>query len=312
MALTEEQLKLRKSGIGSSDVAAIVGLSTYASPIDIWLDKTGRGRGFTGNVATRIGDALEPLIAQLYAERVGARLSEPRQTHVHPEIPWMLATPDRIAHFDSLSKVVECKHDSYGVKAWGEEGTDEIPDDYMCQVNWQLDVMGLDEADVAALIGQKLSVYHVRRDDELCAQLREAAAAFWRDHVLADVQPPIDGSDGAKSYLARKHPDGNGLIVAASTADDELADKLSAAKRALDTAETNAETLMNMLRERIGDNDGMQGATWKATWKKAKDGRKVDWEAVAHELRIPPEVLAKHTKVTPGSRRFIFKITKEG
>ncbi len=319
MTLSAEQLERRKSGIGSSDISAIVGLSSWASPIDVWLDKTGRGKGFEGNVSTRIGNALEPLISELYAERTGARLSEPAQTHAHPIEAWRLATPDRVAHFgDNARKVVECKNAMYGVAEWGDDGTDEIPQAYICQVQWQLDVLGLDDADVAALLGQKLHVYHVKRDVELCAQLREAAWLFWRDHVIADVQPPIDGSEGTKDYLARKYPQNNGLMVAADVKADEIAERLTRAKVALDAAELDAATLGNLLRERIGDNDGIEGADWKATWKRAKDSRKTDWEAVARAFgqhvpaAVQAEALQRFTTTKPGSRRFLFTPPKEG
>lgn len=311
MGLSAAQLELRRSGIGSSDIAAIVGLASWGSAIDVWLDKTGRGKDFTGNVATRIGNALEPLIAELYAERTGARLSEPAITHVHPTDTWRLATPDRVAHFDVQQKVVECKNDMYNTGDWGDDGTDQIPDGYLCQVQWQLDVLGLHEGDVAALIGQKLHVYHVRRDEELCGQLREAGARFWRDHVIADVQPPLDSSEGTKSYLERKHPRNNGLMVAASVDDDDLAARLASAKIALDSAKDAAELLMNQLRARIGDNDGMQGDSWKATWRRSKDKRKTNWEGIARELGVTPELLARFTTIEPGSRRFLFTPPKE-
>ena len=38
----QEWLQARKLGIGGSDVAAILGLSKYKSPYQLWLDKTSR------------------------------------------------------------------------------------------------------------------------------------------------------------------------------------------------------------------------------------------------------------------------------
>ena len=39
-ATREEWLKARKLGLGGSDMAAVLGLSPWRSPIDVWLDKT--------------------------------------------------------------------------------------------------------------------------------------------------------------------------------------------------------------------------------------------------------------------------------
>lgn len=38
----EEWLKYRMMGIGGSDAGAICGLNPYVSPIDVFLDKSGR------------------------------------------------------------------------------------------------------------------------------------------------------------------------------------------------------------------------------------------------------------------------------
>ncbi len=38
----EEWLQVRKTGIGSSDAAAAIGLCPYKSQLELWLEKTGR------------------------------------------------------------------------------------------------------------------------------------------------------------------------------------------------------------------------------------------------------------------------------
>lgn len=38
----DDWLAVRRTGIGSSDAAAAVGLNPYMSPLELWLDKTGR------------------------------------------------------------------------------------------------------------------------------------------------------------------------------------------------------------------------------------------------------------------------------
>lgn len=37
-------LKLRRRGIGGSDVAAILGLSKWRTPLEVWQDKTATAR----------------------------------------------------------------------------------------------------------------------------------------------------------------------------------------------------------------------------------------------------------------------------
>ena len=41
----EQWLEVRRGGIGSSDAAAAVGLHPYKSPLQLWMEKTGRDGG---------------------------------------------------------------------------------------------------------------------------------------------------------------------------------------------------------------------------------------------------------------------------
>jgi putative phage-type endonuclease len=309
--LTQQQLELRRQGIGSSDIAAICGLSRWASPIDVFLDKVNGTRLIENTIPLRMGHALEPLIAELYAERTTHHL-DICNTIVHPTRSWQLATPDRLAVIGKVGsqmlKVVECKK-AWSSDGWGEEGTDQVPQDYLVQTQWQMDVAGLDEADIAVLMGHRFAIYCVRRDDELCEQLRVAAESFWIHNVLAKQPPPIDGSEGMKRYLSEKYGTPDKVMLESDDGVSQLAVQLARVKEEIETLTSKEELLKNRLRDFIGDSYGVQGDCWKATWGKCKDGKKVDWEAVAKELGAAPEVISRHTKTKPGHRtlRFTWK-----
>ena len=66
----------RKTAIGASEAAAILGLSPYETQWDVFLRKTGQAPEFSDSVYTRAGDALEPLIGQLYEERAKERIGD--------------------------------------------------------------------------------------------------------------------------------------------------------------------------------------------------------------------------------------------
>lgn len=42
MPITQKQREFRRSHIGSSDIAAILGKDPYKTAYDVWLDKTGQ------------------------------------------------------------------------------------------------------------------------------------------------------------------------------------------------------------------------------------------------------------------------------
>jgi len=299
-------LAARKHGIGSSDIAAVCGLSSWASPIDVWLEKTGRSqRGESDDLHFEIGRALEPLIADRYTRQLGEPVENTGKLYGSVERPWQLATPDRLR---PDGKPVECKV-SYTSDGWGEPGSDEVPQQYICQVQWQLDVLGQEFGHIAAIIGRSFRVYTVRYDADLCEALRSAAERFWNDYVLADVQPPVTEHERDQAYLQSKFNAYDAArIKQAEPPDDELATLYAAACAAEETAEREAMLYGNQLRERIGEAEGIDGLYWRATWKAPKAANTVDWEAVASELHPPRELIAKYTAPKNASRRFLFKM----
>ena len=303
--LTAEQILERRRGIGSSEIAAVCGISSWGSPLSVWLSKTGQAAANDADVLHfDIGDALEPVCARWYARRMGELLEDPKRVFHHPDREWQCAMPDRLRKNDG--RPVECKV-SYTSEGWGDEGSDEVPQEYLCQVQWQLDVLGADFAHIAAIIGRQFRVYTVRRDDDLIAALREAGERFWHDYVLTGVQPPVTAHDADRKWLQERFAKyESGQLIKAEAVHDEVARGYAEARTRLESAEADEMLFGNMLRELIGDAEGVTGDGWKATWKAPKPGSKVDWEAVAKELGASPALIAKHTVPKQASRRFLF------
>lgn len=61
-----EWLQLRKNGIGGSDAGAICGLNPYASPLSVYMDKTGGLEEKEDNEAMRQGRDLEEYVARRF------------------------------------------------------------------------------------------------------------------------------------------------------------------------------------------------------------------------------------------------------
>ena len=115
----------------------------------------------------------------------------------HPVYEWMLATPDRLV-LDAdgqVERILEIKASFGAWDEWGDEGTDEIPDAYVIQVQHQMEVLNIDICDVAVLLsGYNFRVYTVFRNDALAQKLIEQCGSFWNDNVLPISPPPVDGS----------------------------------------------------------------------------------------------------------------------
>ena len=67
----EEWLAARKNGIGGSDAAAILHLSEWSTPFDVWLDKTGKAEDKPDNLNMMIGRELEETVARLWEQETG-------------------------------------------------------------------------------------------------------------------------------------------------------------------------------------------------------------------------------------------------
>lgn len=192
-----EWLAARKTGIGSSDAAAVCGLSPYRSALEVYLDKTGQLADREPSAPMRWGLRLETAIAAAYEEETGRRLESAPAILRHDDHPWMLASIDRLATEDG--RIVELKTARAALSAtnvyigpsmdWGPAGTDQVPEGYLIQVHHQMAVSGIDRADVAVLIGgQDFRVYELARNERLVANLLEIEAAFWQQ--VLDRRPP--------------------------------------------------------------------------------------------------------------------------
>lgn len=297
-----EWLEARRKCITGTDVAAIEGLSKYNSPMSVYLDKLGLSEPIQENETMKWGKALEPVIADRWASEKGVKISQGEFLR----LGIYGGTPDYVADDRTLLEVKTAGH--YSSKFWGETGTDLIPDSYMCQVQWYLMLLGLEKAELAALIGgQDYRVYQIERNDKLIDMLTRDADRFWFEHVEKKQAPAIDGTQSSSDYLRQFFPKStSGNIIQAPYELLEEIQHLNSVKKQKKILEEREKELENKVKSAIGDNDGIQDRMFKITWKSAKDSTKTDWEQVARELCASPELIARHTDTRPGSRRFIF------
>ncbi|WP_308296174.1 lambda-exonuclease family protein [Streptomyces sp. ISL-96] len=198
----EQWHEVRRSGIGGSDVAAILGLDKYRGPRHVFEAKHGRDTE-ADNEAMEFGRELEDVIARSFSRRANVPILTPPGTLVHNEHAWMLANVDRYALDETGAVVapVECKNRSeYQADDW-EEG---VPDSPAIQAHWYMAVGGWDYAWVAALIGGNRLRYHrLERDEELIGYLTEHCGTWYQKHVVEGFPPPADGLEATKELLGR-------------------------------------------------------------------------------------------------------------
>ncbi len=265
MKMTREQwLEQRRSGIGGSDAAAILGVSKWKSPLDVWLEKTGRAEETKESEAMYWGTVLEEPVARKYMEVTGRKIERCNDILVHPDKPFVIASVDRLVCPDGKKRPrvkgkiitdrgLEVKTaNAFVASDWGESGTDEVPEYYLPQPMHYMAVTGCRSWDVAVLIGgSDFRIYHIERDDELIRLMLEAEEQFWHDHVLKDVPPPVDPEIDHKAVDMLYGFSGDEIVLPDEAVEIKARlDQISRDKKALDA---EYKTLRTRLKDLIGD-----------------------------------------------------------
>jgi len=303
----EEWLSVRGNGIGSSDAAVAVGISPYKSPLELWLEKTNRqpAPDLSDNDAVFWGTTLEHIIANVYAERTGAKVRKVNAVLQHPEYLFMLANLDRLVlHPTDGNGILEVKTAGLHSAPFWEEG---VPDSYQCQVLHQLAVTGKEWCDVAVLIGgQDFRIYRVIRDDAKIADLIQREEQFWQC-VVQDVPPAVDGSESSGKALVSMYPSDKGdvLDLTEDMGMNKLFGEYWSYRQQRETAEDQENLLKQRLQERLGFASGAVLDSGKISWRKSKDSTETDFKKLTAEN---PELVARYEVSKPGSRRFLVQI----
>jgi putative phage-type endonuclease len=288
-------LAMRRTGIGGSDVSALVGMSRWEAPIELWEDKTGRVPLVDGYLSeeAEMGVLLEPVVRDRFARvhSLEVRLAGMFRSTAHP---WMLANPDGlVVTADGLEGYEGKTCGPWQAHEWGSFDDPLVPDHAELQAHWGMAVTGLPGWWVACLIAGQHNVYrYVARDDAIVNDLVEISKDWWDTHVLGDVEPPPDGSDAYKEWVSKRYR--------ASTADKSVEvdaeefDDLVRQRQKLMQAEKDAvsdhEALKNRVRRTCGDAESVRsGPNVLATWKTTKKFKQAEFRK--HE----PEKAAKYT-----------------
>lgn len=301
----DEWLAWRRTGIGASDIAGILGLSPWASPYSVWATKVGLVTDDDATEAMEMGLALEPSIAAMFHRKTGLYVANPQLRVTHPELPWARATLDGNVYDhpnpdpDALPLgILESKVTADSPTAWA----DDIPMQYLCQTQWQMFVTGAEHAWVAAFHaswGLKFRIYEVERDqsdiDYIVGRVRE----FYEQHVLTGEPPEVDAHHATSDVLRRLPADPDAEIDLSRL--DEHYNRLCALKTLTKNQESVITELENRLKAAMGEaTEGFVNGQRVITWRPASR-RSIDVGALR---AARPEIADEFTTVTE-SRRFL-------
>lgn len=310
----------RMSGIGGSEIAAVMGKNKYKTPHQLWLEKSFKVPPFTGNAATLKGQILEDAVAKFYEEATGNAV-EIDTTHYRAEdAPWLCGNIDRKIIGGGI---LECKtsrrnpsddetEDGYqwGIGNQYDEdkklvaADEQIPLNYYLQVQHYMCLTGAEFADVAVLFltsdFQPFRVYRVNRNEEVIAKIKTAAHDFML-MVLEDVEPPMSDAEQAQN-LAHTVSVSESVEVG-----KRVIEQLRKVRAELKLLEEEEKMLTDKIKAKLGDADtGTVGGKVAVTWK-TRGVTKVDTKRLKAEQS---KIYDEYSYTTP-TRYFILKGEKK-
>jgi putative phage-type endonuclease len=291
-----EWLAERRTGLGGTDLPKILGVSRFGGPMDVFMEKQGLTAPLIQTEAMEWGNLLEDPVARKYAAKTGRKVRHAADFLRHPDFPFLYANLDRWSDKPGTPRrVLEVKTSGeFAAKDFGEEGTDQVPPDYLLQAMHYLSVTGKDIADLAVLIGgQKHRIYTIERDDELIRGMLEVAEKFWRD-TEQGIPPEIDGSEGSSLYLTHKYRDEG----TERPMDDDLAltaTRYADLKAQAKEREVEIGTVGNKLRDLMGNARWAEGSGVRVLYSERRGATTVKWDQLVKSLDIDPSVVAEFT-----------------
>jgi putative phage-type endonuclease len=328
MSITDDFHAERRSGLGGSDLGAILGLNPWRTPFAVWQEKTGRAEPFTGNLQTRFGSYAEEFVAREYSERTGRQVQRYTAMLRHRQAPL-------IGHVDRLVVPAGAKRASHrheirtnlGLEAktahalaaargddWGEDGTDQVPQSYLVQCATYMALTECQHWDLACLFGNSdFRIYHLIRDAELEAMLIDEASRWWQNHVIADIPPDPSSEAEARQRWAAHVP---GKVIDLDHDTLALLREYAALKEQERAIESELKAVRDRLIPALADADAVtHGAVTMATFRANKDSIKVEWKSAFSEATqdvnpaVIEECLKRYTTIQPGAR--VLRLAKE-
>jgi len=192
----EDWLKIRRSGVGGSDVAGIMKMSPFATPLDVYLDKIGESKPIEENARMIAGRFLEPAVANMFADMfTDYKLVKDTHMRFHKDYPYMFANTDYLIKApDGSYGVLEIKTtNSWYAKTW----TDDVPAQYYLQLMYYIGIMDFQFGYIAILIdGWDFRCYRYERNNNDIQSIFFNVMKFWNDNVIAKVEPePMSDED---------------------------------------------------------------------------------------------------------------------
>lgn len=263
----------RHEYIGGSDIAKIMGLSRWGTPLSLWAEKTQKipAKDLSDVEAVELGTDLEEFVAKKFTQKTGKAVRRSPKLYQHPSYPYMVAHVDRLV--TGSDELLECKTCSAFKK--DEWENDDIPQEYILQLMWYLGITGRRIGHIAVLIGgQSFKYKQIEFDSELFDTMVESAKEFWQ-HVQDNTPPAVMANDDEtlknlysnhSEIMIELYPTDEETARAAQTFEERIA-YLQEVKAHIKSLQDEQKEIETHIKDIIKDSLGIKTPKYVVTWK---------------------------------------------
>lgn len=298
-------LKERAGGIGSSEVATILGLNPYETPCQLWRRAVGIDLPKEETFAMKAGHYLEDAVSRFWSDATGREIIKQSSIDwiaVCREKPWMRVSPDRTYWLGERrgrkdKGILECKTTQMQVDP------DNVPKHWFCQLQYQLGVTELTHGSLAWLCsGRDFGYAEYSLVPEFFEWMADEVEKFYRVHIIGGEAPTAINSQDVL-LMFPFHTAGKTVEMNEETY--EAYTQLKEIKAEMSAVEERKKELEERIKMFIGDAEAASclGRTL-ATWKAPKPSLRFDEKSFKADH---PDIYNKYLKEQQGARRFLLK-----
>lgn len=301
----EQWLIQRQNGIGSSEVATIIGVNPYETPYQLWRRKKGLDPAKEENFAMRAGHYLEDAVARFFADETGREIIKSSASDfiiADADRPYLQVSPDRTYWLGGKKSngnkaILECKTTQRTVDP------DDIPRWWFVQLQYQLGVAGMEHGSLAWLsAGREFGYKDIALVPDFYDWVVSEVDRFWKDNVVGGAEPDaVNAADVMVKYA--RHVDGKSVEITPESY-VEVSD-LKEVRSQMSELEERKKALEDKVKMMFADAEALTyGGSTIATWKTPKPGRKFDEKRFKNEH---PDMWESYCVESQGARRLLIK-----
>lgn len=197
----EQWLAERTKGIGSSEIAGIMGINPWQSPLSVYNAKVDPQGDQPETQKTMVGNIIEPVIAHIFTKETGFKVYRDNKIRFNDKYSFLRANIDRRIDrtndktgitFDTPGNLEIKNTEHRTIANWDEDadGKKEAPIYYWAQVQHQLFCSGWNWGYLYFFVsGYETLSFQVKASPDFLDQMLKEAGIFWYENVLKGIPP---------------------------------------------------------------------------------------------------------------------------